>query len=142
MPPSAKCGGASCKGTVIPFVNIAVPACCADEATNQCGLDTSGLADFGASFSEPCQALDQPGTPDPACPQSTATMVELPTGGSFPLQFPGCCRANHTCGYNLDTIGGAFPLDVRVGGSSIQFSNRRPGIRSKSRRFAVSSKAL
>ena len=110
--PSAKCGGASCKGTVIPLVNIAVPACCADEATKQCGLDTSGLADFGPTFAEPCQALDQPGTPDPACPKSTATMVDLPSGGSFPLQFPGCCRANHTCGYNLDTIVGAVPLGL------------------------------
>ena len=34
-----------------------------------------------------------PARADPACPHSTATMVELPTGGSFPLQFPGCCRA-------------------------------------------------
>ncbi|HEY0464962.1 MAG TPA: hypothetical protein VGC79_12160 [Polyangiaceae bacterium] len=109
---SVECGSKSCAGLVIPFVDISVPACCASEATNHCGLDTFGLASFGPTFPEPCQPLAQPGTMDPACPESTSTPVDLPTGGTLQLQFPGCCRANHTCGYNLDKLGGVYPLGL------------------------------
>ena len=110
-PSRVPCGSKSCTGLVIPIVEIPVAACCADEATNHCGLDTSGLASFGPMFAEACQPLAQPGTKDATCP-SAAAPVDLPTGGTLPLQFPGCCRANHTCGYQLDTIGGAFPLGL------------------------------
>ena len=111
QPSAVRCGSKSCGGLQIPILEIPVAACCADEATNHCGLDTSGLASFGPMFAEPCQPLAQPGTADATCP-SAAAPVDLPGGGTLPLQFGGCCRANHTCGYQLDTIGGAFPLGL------------------------------
>ncbi|HEY3255463.1 MAG TPA: hypothetical protein VGJ91_16000 [Polyangiaceae bacterium] len=64
---------------------------------------------FGATFSEACQPLAQPGTQDAACPQSPMAPIQ---GTGLQISFPGCCRANHTCGYQLDTIAGAVALGL------------------------------
>ncbi len=106
------CGSKSCSGVVLPLVELPIPGCCADEATSSCGLDSSALASFGPMFAETCQPLAQPGTPDDDCPQSTKTPVALPNGGTLALQFPGCCRPNHTCGYQLDTVEGLFRVGL------------------------------
>jgi len=108
-PTPVPCGNESCAGVVIPIQSFVIPPCCADAKTSQCGLDSSVLASFGPTFAEACQPLAQPGTKDTACPASPATPVE---GTGLSLSFPGCCRPNHTCGYQLDTIGGAFPLGL------------------------------
>jgi hypothetical protein len=103
------CGSRSCVGTTIPIQNFTIPACCADAKTGQCGLDSSLLALFGPSFTEACQPLAQPGTPDASCPSSASTPV---TGTGLSITFPGCCRPNHSCGYELNTIAGVFQVGL------------------------------
>ncbi len=112
MNPPVTCGTSSCNDDVINIPNAPsfdIPACCSDEASSKCGLDSSFLAMFGPTFSVACQPLAQPGTPDASCPDSPSSPV---TGTSFVISFQGCCRANHTCGYDLDKIGGLFPLGL------------------------------
>lgn len=103
------CGKKTCKGVVIQAANFTIPACCSDAETSRCGIDSSVLAMFGPTFSEPCQPLDQPGTPDDSCPKSQKTPI---SGTQLTVEFPGCCRPDHTCGYELDTIGGFIPLGL------------------------------
>jgi hypothetical protein len=93
---------------MVPVVGF-IPPCCADAKTSQCGLDSSELASFGPTFPVTCQPLGQPGAKDPACPNSPETPVE---GTGLSLSFPGCCRPNHTCGYQLDTVGGVIALGL------------------------------
>lgn len=107
--PSMKCGTATCKAVVLPIGDFTIPPCCADEATSQCGLDSSVLSAFGPTFTEACQPLNQPGVLDTECADSAKTPV---TGSTLEIQFPGCCRANGTCGYLLDKLGGLFPLGL------------------------------
>ncbi|MEI9953772.1 MAG: hypothetical protein WDO74_33540 [Pseudomonadota bacterium] len=103
------CGSKSCTGVVIPIQSFPIPACCADAATGHCGLDSSVLSMFGPTFTEACQPLAQPGTADETCPKSPSAPFE---GTGLSISFPGCCRADHSCGYQLDTIGGAFRLGL------------------------------
>jgi hypothetical protein len=104
------CGTKLCDGLMLPQLkNFDIPGCCADPATSSCGLDSSVLAEFGQTFTVACQPLAQPGAPDASCPESAAQPV---TGTPITLQFPGCCRANGTCGYQLDNIGGLIPLGL------------------------------
>jgi len=69
------------------------------------------LSAFGPTFDPACQPLAQPGSPDSSCPDSVKTPVET-AGGVFEIQFPGCCRANNTCGYDLNTLGGVYRLGL------------------------------
>jgi hypothetical protein len=108
-PVPVTCGKASCAGVVLPVLNLPVQGCCADERTNHCGLDSSVLEMFGPTFSEPCQPLAQPGKVDTACPDSPAAPV---TGTGLSVSFRGCCRADHVCGYQLDTVGGILQLGL------------------------------
>lgn len=105
------CGAKTCTGVLIPQAsNFAIPPCCpTDTSVNQCGLDSAFLSMFGPTFSEECQPLAQPGTPDPSCPDSPKSAVQ---GTALTISFPGCCRANRTCGYQLDTIGGLIRLGL------------------------------
>lgn len=103
------CGDQSCAAVVIPIQSFVIPACCAGEGKSQCGLDSSVLAAFGPTFTDACQPLAQPGSADASCPDSAKTLVQ---GTGFEIGFPGCCRANHTCGYQLDTIAGALRLGL------------------------------
>lgn len=96
------CGETTCKDIVISQANFTLPACCADADTSHCGIDSSVLAMFGPTFSVACQPLKQPGTPDANCPDSPATPV---SGTPLTIKFPGCCRADHSCGYQLDYLG-------------------------------------
>jgi len=64
---------------------------------------------FGPTFPDACQPLAQPGEPDASCPDSPMQAV---SGSALVIAFPGCCRPNHTCGYQLDTIGGFVPLGL------------------------------
>ena len=107
VPTSVKCGSKTCMGVVIPIQNFVVPPCCADEKTSHCGLDSSVLAEFGPTFPEACQPVEQPGSEDSACPDSPSTPVD---GAGISISFPGCCRPNHECGYQLDTVAGVVPL--------------------------------
>lgn len=103
------CGSKTCKDVLIPQVDFTIPACCADAATNHCGIDSSVLATFGPTFPDACQPLDQPGTLDATCPASPETPL---AGTPLTIKFPGCCRPDHTCGYRLDSIGGLIPLGL------------------------------
>jgi hypothetical protein len=90
-------------------MNFTIPACCADAQTNHCGLDSSVLSAFGPTFTEACQPLAQPGELDPLCPASPATPVQ---GSGLTITFPGCCRPNHSCGYDLDKLAGLFTIGL------------------------------
>jgi hypothetical protein len=107
-PSPVTCGSKSCTAVMIPVFGF-IPPCCADAKTSQCGLDSSDLASFGPTFAEACQPLAQPGVKDPACPDSPETPVE---GIGRPLSFPGCCRPNHQCGYQLDAVFNLIPLGL------------------------------
>ncbi len=109
-PAPVVCGKSMCKAVVIPQVaDFAIPGCCADADTNTCGLDSSVLAMFGPTFAEACQPLGQPGVKDASCPASPASPV---AGTALTIKFPGCCRANGQCGYQLDSIGGVIALGL------------------------------
>lgn len=108
IPAPVACGTKSCAAVVIPVQDFTIPGCCADAATNQCGLDSTVLTAFGPTFSEACQPLTQPGALDAQCADSVTTEVQ----GGFKIFFKGCCRGNHTCGYMLDKLGGLFPLGL------------------------------
>ncbi|MEO6600155.1 MAG: hypothetical protein ABIQ16_09810 [Polyangiaceae bacterium] len=103
------CGTATCKAVTIPLGDFTLSPCCADAATSQCGLDSSVLAQFGPTFPEACQPLNQPGARDAECPESVKTPV---TGTSQAISFHGCCRGNGSCGYLLDKLGDIFPLGL------------------------------
>src|SRR6478735_8599864 len=82
----------------------------AGAANGGSGLDSSALDMSGMmTFAEACQPLDQPGTTDESCPQSPK--VPVPNTG-LTVELPGCCRPDHTCGYELDTIGGVVKLGL------------------------------
>jgi hypothetical protein len=108
-PTSVACGTATCGGIVLPFVNVAVAGCCADAKTSHCGLDATALSMFGANFSEACQPLAQPGSADESCPLSAKAPVQ---GTGLDIQLPGCCRPDHTCGYQLDKVGGLIQVGL------------------------------
>ncbi|HEY3493543.1 MAG TPA: hypothetical protein VGK73_02610 [Polyangiaceae bacterium] len=111
MPPQPiECGAEVCNPLILPFNFDPVAACCIEE--RGCGLDSSFLGEFGVSFSESCQARDQPGEIDAECPESAPLMrPELPV----PIRFQGCCRVESgTCGYMLDKIL-ANTVDVGLG---------------------------
>lgn len=110
--PPVSCGKNSCNGVDIAIPgapSLTIPACCSDEATSKCGLDSSFLAMFGPTFDVACQPLEQPGTLDKSCADSPKTPV---TGTQVSINFPGCCRANGTCGYELESLGGLFHLGL------------------------------
>ena len=107
-PASVACGSKTCAALTTPIPDLVVPACCADEGTSHCGLDSSVLETFGATFGEACQPLAQPGTLDKACPNSAAAPVQ---GTGATITLAGCCRPDHTCGYDINTVGGV----LRVG---------------------------
>jgi hypothetical protein len=108
QPSPVSCGSKSCTAVMVPTLGFVAP-CCADAKTNQSGLDSSVLDAFGTTFSETCQPLAQPGTKDPACADSPATPVE---GTGLSLSFPGCCRPNNRCGYQMDSILGVVQLGL------------------------------
>ena len=110
QPTPIRCGSARCSGVVLPApISFPIPGCCADASTNHCGLDSSVLATVAPIFSEACQPLAQPGTIDASCPVSPK--VPLQDSG-LTIDFPGCCRPDHTCGYMLDSIAGVFKVGL------------------------------
>lgn len=107
-PATVKCGTATCSAVTIPGAGFNIPACCADAATNQCGLDGSTVAQFGLNFAEACQPKDQPGVADETCPDSPSAA----TTAGFDIQFAGCCRPNGSCGYLIDKVDGLFQVGL------------------------------
>ena len=106
VPSEVSCGATVCEPQEI--LGEVIPACCT--ADDQCGLDSSFLSSFGPTFDEPCQARDQPGELDPACPVSVA--VEVPDSG-LPITFQGCCRPDvGRCGYMVDSLFGVFEIGL------------------------------
>lgn len=87
---------------------FSIPACCFDAATSQCGVDTSLLAGFGITPSQPCEPLDQPGDPDSSCPPSEPLMLGMT---NLPA-FQGCCRETGQCGYLINQVGGIIPIGL------------------------------
>ena len=83
-----------------------IPPCCADGGV--CGLDGTRFQEFGANFEDPCQALDQPGNPDPLCPSSEP----VPLDGGLELVFPGCCKPDGRCGYLANDALGLIHLGL------------------------------
>lgn len=99
------CGSELCPPLAFP----PVPACCADAATSQCGLDTAALSGFGAEPGRACEPLNQPGELDADCPNSVPFQVE---GNQIP-SFPGCCsETTGRCGYLVDSVGGIFAIGL------------------------------
>jgi hypothetical protein len=110
--PTVECGGGTCEGIMVPVLNIPIPPCCPNgESDPACGLDTSLLSQVGVAFDPPCQAKNQPGDLDTACPDSPP--IENP---SIPIPIPpfkGCCRAEtSTCGYMVNDIAGFLNLEM------------------------------
>jgi hypothetical protein len=94
------CGAKMCDSQTLSIPGqppLVLPACCSDEATGTCGLDTGLLSMYGPSFPTRCQPRDQPGKLDSTCPSSTPTPVQ---GTQLTISFEGCCRTDtKTCGY-------------------------------------------
>ena len=107
------CGAKTCASQTLSIPGappLTLAACCSDASTGVCGLDTTFLSMFGPSFPDPCQARDQPGPRDAACPDSTSTPVQ---GTPYSISFHGCCRAETgTCGYDLSKVVDIFPLGL------------------------------
>ena len=98
------CGAEMCKSvsTLLPTLFVD-PCCTTDDA---CGVKTDFLQILGASFgANSCQAHDQVGDTDAACPNSTAQMLPV-NGMSYAVPgFAGCCRAETgTCGVVVNSI--------------------------------------
>lgn len=108
VPSEVACGATTCEPQEI--LGQVIPACCTTD--EQCGLDSSALASFGAAFEEACQARDQPGALDPACPASVS--VEAPDSG-IPITFQGCCRSDGRCGYMVDSLFGVAAFEIGLG---------------------------
>jgi hypothetical protein len=114
--PPLACGTSACKDDTLPIPGygpFTIAACCADAATNTCGLDSSFLALVGPTFDVACQPLAQPGSIDKSCPNSPKESA--PNTPALSFTFQGCCRAGGTCGYMLDTIGGLPSLPLGLG---------------------------
>jgi len=102
-----ECANLMCDPLLLPIPGAPpVEACCTPD--DACGLDSSVLEAFGPTFEEPCQPRDQPGVLDTSCPNSTSAMIE----GGLTIEFPGCCRANGSCGYMLDTLFGVYEIGL------------------------------
>jgi len=103
------CGSNTCEGVEIPVAEYPpLEPCCTDD--DACGLDSTFLEAFGISFSEACQAKNQPGVPGHGCPDSATPM--FPGLTDIP-PFAGCCRLDtHTCGYQLDSLLTIIKVDL------------------------------
>jgi hypothetical protein len=108
---SVACGTSSCKEATLPIPGapLVIPGCCSNADTGTCGLDSTFLAMYGPTFAVACQPLAQPGTLDKTCPDRDTTV------SGVNISFPGCCRANGSCGYQLDNIGGLPQLHLGLG---------------------------
>jgi hypothetical protein len=104
------CGSNTCEGVEVPISGYApLEPCCAEG--NVCGLDSTFLASFGISFSETCQAKNQPGVLGHGCPESAKPMIPGLALNIDP--FAGCCRLDtHTCGYQLDKLLDLITVDL------------------------------
>jgi hypothetical protein len=107
-PGPIECSGRSCQPLVLPGAFPPVAACCTE--AGQCGLDANFLAENGANVTEFCQARDQPGEVDSACPASAPVAAPNTT---LTFTFKGCCRAETgTCGYLLDRAAGLIEIGL------------------------------
>jgi hypothetical protein len=111
MPSTDECGADTCESAAVgPYF---IDPCCT--ASDSCGLSTGFLALVGASFSEACQPLHQPGAADGACPAAEGLKVPFGTA-MLPLSaFPGCCRENGTCGVVVDKAVSPGVLNADLG---------------------------
>jgi hypothetical protein len=101
MSKTVECGADMCKSAAVLGGTVFIDPCC---ATDACGLDTGFLTLVGASFDEKCQAQDQPGDLDEACPTSDASTIPF-SGAMVPIAgFAGCCRENGTCGVVVNDV--------------------------------------
>jgi hypothetical protein len=99
------CGADACKSAAVG--PVFVDPCC--DATDTCGLNTGFLALVGAQpFKDVCQAHDQAGDPNDACPAVSGLKVPFQMGGTTVMididPFAGCCRPDGTCGVVVDKI--------------------------------------
>jgi hypothetical protein len=109
-PQPIECGGETCEPVEIPIKGYEpLEPCCPDNGG--CGLDSTFLASFGISFSETCQAKNQPGVVGAGCPDSAMPMIP---GVAFEIPaFKGCCRLDtHTCGYELNKLLEIITVDL------------------------------
>jgi hypothetical protein len=108
MPQPITCGALTCDPLSLPFPPNSAAACCA--SGDVCGIDASPLAAYGVMFADPCQAKNQAGDLDAACPVSPPITVTI-ANTQLNLTFPGCCHTDtHACGYELDKLGGLIEL--------------------------------
>lgn len=91
------CGNDTCDPLYARGV-IALPACCVPD-TQACGSDVRPASSYLGRAIGPahsCQAKNQPGVPDPACPTSDVSVVALAP----------CCKPNGHCGlFTNDVLG-------------------------------------
>jgi hypothetical protein len=112
---------------------VYVDPCCAGPDMDTCGLTTTFLGLAGAIFKETCQAKNQPGDVDAACPTPPAAAIPFMGATATLDEFPGCCRADTgTCGVAVNKVsigGGLVPLgDLQMGCiDSAPFFDGTPG---------------
>lgn len=90
-PQTELCGSTSCRDRLIG--DIVVEPCCVNG--DRCGLGLSAVSGFLPVNGE-CVALEQPGSPDAACPSVYFDEV------ANPRELVGCCRPDGVCGVVAD----------------------------------------
>ena len=91
MPP-LMCNAMPCNPMVmLPGAAMPSPACCDMDSGGGCGVVVSTMGD--------CEALDQPGTDNPACPS------EMSVAGTT---IVGCCKADGKCGVRSGVLRGCI----------------------------------
>lgn len=110
MPKTIQCGG-ECTSARVGLM-YADP-CCAGQADDVCGLDTTYLAMSGTPLAPGCEPKNQPGEVDAACPSPEPVTVGAMGAMATLDAFAGCCRPSGTCGVVLNTVtagGGLIPI--------------------------------
>lgn len=108
-PKTVTCGGDPCSSVTTLAPGVYVDPCCVDDV---CGVSSQLLGALGGNFQDACQAKNQPGELDVACPDSPEQVLPV-MGMSLAVPgFAGCCRAETgTCGVVVDKIlVGGIPL--------------------------------
>ena len=91
---TGNCDVSTCESVNV-FGVMELPGCCPDNGGG-CGLDVSAAEQYAGVTG--CIELDQEGNIDDGCPtESRPGQQGLP-----PMDFPGCCRPNNSCGYWVD----------------------------------------
>jgi hypothetical protein len=90
--PMAVCNGVPCNPMVmLPGATMPSPGCCDMDSAGACGAVVSTMGD--------CEAVDQEGTDNPACPS------EMSAAGTM---IAGCCKPDGKCGVRSGVLRGCI----------------------------------